>query len=168
MTNASVRHIFIAPFAGEPMQEVQEVFAIAGVGLVGDRYACKRGIFSSLRKTACRHATLISLEALELANAQLPVPFLPSETRRNIIIEGISAQELNDLSAGKPFRIGAALVRGVELCDPCSHPSKLSGKPGFKKAFRNRGGLRIKILRSGQIKTGDELVYEQNLHPTLF
>ena len=156
MQNARVVQIFIAPKAGEPMREVKEVQMIAGVGLEGDRYALDLGAFSKAKRKAIRHVTLISLDGINQANAELTAPFLVAETRRNIVLDGISAEELNNF-VGKEFGIGDARVRGVELCDPCKRPSALSGTSGFEIAFKNRGGLRIEIISSGKIKVGDIL-----------
>jgi MOSC domain-containing protein YiiM len=68
----------------------------------------------------------------------------------------MSAKELNML-VGKEFSIGNSRVRGIELCTPCERPSKLSGKSDFKKAFKNRGGLRVEILKTGKITLGDAI-----------
>ena len=145
-----VAHIFIAPEKGAPMQELQEVLAIKGRGLNGDRHA-------SWWKEGRREITLIAAEAIEAVNRECGAGFLPFDTRRNIVIAGISPDELNDL-AGKKFRIGSVVVEGTVLCVPCTGPSKTSGKKDFRKRFQNRGGLCVKILQSDFIEVGDELV----------
>lgn len=155
MGNACVLSIFISSVAEEPMQHVTEIIAIAGKGLENDRYAKNNGTFSSsTKRVTVRQASIIAIEAINAANRALDVPFLPAETRRNIVIGGMSAEELNML-VGKEFSIGDARVRGIELCTPCERPSKLSGKADFKKAFKDRGGLRIEILKTGKITLGD-------------
>ena len=158
MRKIQVLHIFVAPSAGEPMKEVRKVTALAGVGLSGDRYAKGTGAFSKNIKETKWQATLISHEAIEdvsamLAHELLP-PFLPSETRRNIVVEGITAEELRAL-VGKIFKTGEVSMRGVEECIPCERPSKLSHKQWFKVMFKNRGGLCVEILTDGTIKAGD-------------
>jgi len=149
-----VLQIFIVADAGEPMQEVCEVGAILGKGLEGDRYADRyasdRGIFSKARE-AIRHATLIEIEAIRVANSYLNEAILPEETRRNIVVNNFP---LNGL-VGKEFTVGQVRMRGVELCTPCNRPSKLADKPGFREAFSGRGGLRVEILSSGSIRVGD-------------
>ena len=42
--------ICICPVAGDTMRRVQEVQAIAGQGLAGDRYATGEGSFNKLRQ----------------------------------------------------------------------------------------------------------------------
>lgn len=47
-TQASVEEIYIAPAAGAKMQKVEEVEAVAGLGLRGDRYCERRGLYSGV------------------------------------------------------------------------------------------------------------------------
>lgn len=159
MAGVLVHDIFIASAAGEAMQEVDVVAAIAGVGLEGDRYATGRGYYSKSERKVFRHATLIALADIEAANrGAAGARFLPSDTRRNIVVEGISPDELNAL-IGKIFRVGGAVVRGIERCKPCNRPSILCDKPGFAEAFDNSGGLRVEILQTGKIERGDTVVF---------
>jgi len=60
---------------------------------------------------------------------------------------------LNHL-VGREFVIGGVRLRGLRLCEPCSHLEKLTGKQMIK-ALRHRGGLRAEILNDGMIKVGD-------------
>ena len=146
--------IFVARAAGMPMREIETVLAAEGRGLVPDRYASGGGAFSEARPTI-RHVTLIAFEAIREANEKAAQKFEWSETRRNIITEWV---DLNSL-VGKDFRVGDALLRGVELAEPCERPSQLARKPGFKEAFLNRGGLRAQVLRTGVISKGDLILY---------
>lgn len=148
-----VTHIFISPNEGEPMQELQTVKAIEQLGLEGDRYAGERGAWSKSKRKVIRQVSLIEKEAVNRANDSLKNPFLPRETRRNIVISDFP---LNSL-IGKEFMIGNVRMRGVELCDPCQRPSKLIGKPGFEESFAGLGGLRAEILTTGQITVGDTI-----------
>jgi hypothetical protein len=149
-----VLRIFTCPTEGMRMKESFVIRALAGVGLEGDRYALKTGAFSESKPINVRHVTLITIEAIAEANSGLSAPFFPHNTRRNIITEGISPDELN-VFVGKEFLVGAIRMRGVELAHPCARPSVLSGKPDFEKRFKNRGGLRAEILIGGYIFTQD-------------
>ncbi len=151
---SEVAKIYITEDKGLPMVSLDQVMAIAGKGLEGDRYAEGRGAYSISRVPKIRHVSLISEEAIAEANANLPDPFTDAETRRNIVTAGI---ELNEL-VGKEFLIGGIALRGVELCDPCHRPDKLAKKEGFSQAFQNLGGLRAEILTSGLIAVRDEIV----------
>ncbi len=148
-----VVRIYIASDKGQPMQEVWSVRAIPVRGLEGDRYMLGRGMYSDSKRPTVRDVSLIAFEAIVAANAGLPQPFLPSETRRNIVTEGI---DLN-LLVEKRFVVGEVQMRGVELCSPCKHPERLVGKEGFEKAFEGRGGLRAAILSNGTITVGDSV-----------
>src|SRR3989344_7171222 len=151
LVDGEVERIFICSNEGEPMHELKSVMVIEQLGLEGDRYACERGAWSKSRRKVIRQVSLIEAEAINTANIGLVNPFLPSETRRNIVVKNFP---LNDF-VGKEFRIGNVRMRGVELCDPCQRPSKLCGKFGFEKLFLGYGGLRAEILNSGQISIGD-------------
>jgi MOSC domain-containing protein YiiM len=143
--------IYICSDKGQDMCEVQQVQAVMQVGLMGDRYALGKGAWSHSKTVKIRHVSLIATEAIIEANKLLSVPFLPQETRRNLLTEGI---ELNGL-VGKRFQVGGVAMRGVELCDPCKRPSALCDKPDFEAAFQLRGGLRAEILSDGMISVGN-------------
>lgn len=150
--------IFIAPDKGVDMASIDEVMAIAGVGLDGDRYALGKGAYSKSKNPKIRHVSLISREAIRQANNDLTQPLrdvsdLEFMTRRNLVTEGVNLTEL----VGKPFSIGSVSLRGVEVCEPCTRPERLSDEvTGFEAAFQNsRGGLRAEILSSGLISVGD-------------
>lgn len=108
-----------------------------------------------------RQLTIITQDAINRANQNQDVEFLPEETRRNIVVDGVTAEELNE-QVGKIFTINGIRLRGVELCAPCDRPDKLSGKKGFKSRFTNQenvsiGGIRVEILEDGFFTQGDVL-----------
>jgi len=156
-----IHSIYIAPQAGESMVQLAQANIVAGKGIVGDRYALGIGAFSKT-KLKIRHLSLITLQGIEDANRQLisqqHIPFGAEDTRRNIIISGISAQELNDL-VGKTFYLGGLAFKGTELCEPCQRPANLLKRPDFMNAFEARGGLRVETLESGPLSNGDLLRY---------
>jgi hypothetical protein len=155
-----VTHIFICPKKGEPMQEVNEVIAIEGVGLQGDRYCSGTGTYSGKNnrgsEEVMRQVSLITEEGVAQANMLIPTGFTYDETRRNIVVGGMTPEELLRL-IGRPFMIGDNVtLMGFEDCTPCELPSKLAGKAGFKDAFQGFGGLRARIVASdGAIRVGD-------------
>ena len=141
MPNGSVLCIYIADDAGEPMRMVDEVMAITGAGLLGDRYEKTQGSFNR-EHPGSRQVSLID-GIIEGSGFTYP------ETRRNIATVNVDLMSL----IGKEFRIGDAVMRGVAPCDPCDRPSKLAGKDiNFKKAFRERGGIIAEVLTDGIIK----------------
>lgn len=137
------------------MQEVQDVLAIAGAGLKGDRYATGKGSHQK-RKIGVRQVILMNARIFNNVNrlrGNLP-QFKWTDCRRNIFTEGVELMWLID----REFRIGKAKFRGAKYCDPCERPSKLSGIPGFKEAFEDCGGLVAEILEGGMIRVGDAII----------
>lgn len=146
--NGTILAIYISPVAGAPMQYVREVEAIAGHGLLGDRYATGEGSFNKA-KPGKRQVTLINGIFFD-GNE-----FKFAECRRNIITNGVELMWL----IGRDFQIGTAHFRGVKYCDPCNRPSKLSGKEkSFKETFFDRGGLIAEIVEGGLIRVNDLVI----------
>ncbi len=147
------------------MIAASSVEVIAGQGIVGDRYALGVGAYSATEPAKPRHLTLIAQDAVDTALAwQLAAgltPFTVEQTRRNVLLRGITASELNQL-IGVRFRIGGLLFEGFELATPCQRPSMLSGIEGFADAFFDRGGLRVRSLESGALYCGDPLSLSQS------
>ena len=156
--------IQIASRAGESMMQLAQANIIAGKGIDGDSYALGVGAFSKT-KPKIRHISLIALSGIEHANQQLlakqQTVFSASDTRRNLVISGISVNELNDL-VGKIFYLGGLMFRGTELCAPCQRPANLLKRPDFMNAFENRGGLRAEALESGCLIPGDLLDFSES------
>ena len=141
----TVRHIFIAPLKGAPAKEVSHVEALAGEGLEGDRYAEARN-----RKDPGHEVTLIELESIRAFTARTNLAMTPAMPRRNIVTEGV---RLNPL-VGKRFRIGEALLEGIELCEPCGKFQRRTHREALR-FFVGRGGLRARIVEGGQVSVGD-------------
>ena len=162
--NGKVVAMYICPQAGQPMQQVQEVKALAGKGLKGDRYCMGEGSFNFKGKNSSwwwlkrwfqwcfkvkRQVTLISAVSFRGTGFEF------GESRRNIVTEDVELMFL----IGKEFYVGAARFRGVKYCDPCNRPSKLCNKEkSFKEAFFDRGGLIAEIIEGGIIKEGDIII----------
>jgi hypothetical protein len=83
--------------------------------------------------------------------------FTGAQTRRNIVLANMDADQLNSL-VGQTFRLGKLLLKGTELCSPCQRPAQLVSKPNFRDAFEGRGGLRAAILQISSISVGDKLL----------
>jgi hypothetical protein len=145
-----VEAVAIADRATAPMRLVPSAQALAGRGLLGDRYAVKAGTFSSATPTARGYdLTLIEAEVLD----ELVLPdgqrLTYADARRNIVTRGV---DLNSL-VGRRFLIGDVECLGQRLCEPCAHLERLT-RPGTLKGLIHRGGLRADILSSGAIATG--------------
>lgn len=146
------------PFSGEvawigirtakkvPIEVVEEVQAIEGVGLNGDHYSARPG--------SKRQVTLIQEEHLAVVASCLRLENIdPAELRRNIVVRGINLLALNE----KQFQIGNVLLEMSGLCHPCSRMEQQLG-PGGYNAMRGHGGITARVISGGVIKKGDKLV----------
>jgi MOSC domain-containing protein YiiM len=148
MFSGNIHSIHIASGAKEPTHAVSEVQAIPGVGLEGDRYALKQGTF--YKPEPDYELTLIEAEAIEAIRIEYKVELAPGEARRNLVTRGVPLNHL----VGREFRIGDVIIRGIRLCEPCSHLEALTQRPVIKSLL-HRGGLRAQILKKGTIRVGD-------------
>jgi MOSC domain-containing protein YiiM len=147
MFEGIVESINIAPSAEAPMVSVEEVNAVPGKGLQGDRYFVRQGTF--YKPQPDRELTLIEAEAIEAFRDLCKVDFGLGDSRRNVVTRGVPLNHL----VGQEFLIGEVRVRGLKLCEPCSHLQKLTTDkvlPGLV----HRGGLRAQILSEGVIRVG--------------
>ena len=135
------------------MSITDSAMLIKQIGIEGDRYATNHGFWSK-QDPAKRNISLIAIESFIGENSKLPIPFVPMDTRRNILTAGIPNL---GMLIGKRFMIGQIELIGIEICIPCDRPNKLSGKTGFVQAFPGaKAGLRAKILSDGCIiRVGD-------------
>ncbi len=146
MFRGNVISIHITPSNSQPMQSVDEVHAIPGKGLEGDRY------FSQTNEPD-HEITLIESESFDGMKRESGLDLHPSEGRRNIVTRGVALNHL----VGQEFNVGNVKLRGLRLCEPCSHLQKVSNKPGILGGLVHRGGLRAQILTSGKIRVNDEI-----------
>src|SRR5262245_47172160 len=150
MFAGTLEAIYLAGEAAAPLVRVDEVRAIAGVGLDGDRYALGRGTFMAPPLDE-REVTLIEIETIE-ALARDGVSLAPGAARRNLITRGVPLNHL----VGAEFTIGEVVIRGRRLCEPCDHLAKLTSRT-IMKALVHRGGLRATIVTSGMLRAGDPI-----------
>ena len=145
--------IYVAPGDGAPMEARDEVRAIAGKGLEGDRYAIEAGKYSGTRIADSQRAvTLIEREAVMGAANEYGIELAEGETRRNLVTEGVALNHL----VGREFLVGPVRLRGFDLSEPCAYLEEHT-RPGVRKALIHRGGLRAEILDDGPIRVGDPI-----------
>ena len=150
--------IHIAPQAAAPMQSVSEVRAVPGRGLEGDRYFAGTGFLFSKSISGGHDITLIERETLEslvgsgvyAGEGQPGIRITASDTRRNVVTCGTALCQLVD----REFWVGAVLLRGTRLSEPCKHLEELT-ELGIRSALTHRAGLRARILTEGIIHVGD-------------
>lgn len=147
-----VLDIHTAPIGGAPMIAADEINAVAGRGIVGDRYYQETGFYSWFTGPI-RHISLIEWEVLEALREFHNLPLEPGITRRNIVTRGVPLGHL----LNRAFRVGEATLRGVEICEPCKHLVDLTGNRSLLSALIHRGGLHAEIVGSGTIRPGDTI-----------
>lgn len=152
----TVERVFVAPTAEADMRERDEVEAVAGSGLRGDRYfsEIETGTFIEWEPDEKRHdgydLTLIEQEAIAAIERDAGIALAPGEHRRNVETRDVALNHL----VGRRFRVGNAVCRVDRLCEPCSHLEGLT-QDGVVSALTHRGGLRADVLEDGVIGPGD-------------
>jgi MOSC domain-containing protein len=140
MAAMRVEMIHVGAAEGAELWTVESAEAVAGKGLVGDRYFFEEGAKPG------QALTLVEHDVVE----EVGLP--PGGTRRQLTVSGTG---LNDL-IGKRFRVGSVECYGVELCEPCLHLESMT-RPGIIKDMVHRAGINADILTDGTISVGDEL-----------
>jgi len=139
--------------AGMPMQPVDEATLECGKGLVGDRYYRHDGTFSDkLKDSADWEITLIESEQIQRFNESHGLTLPQASFRRNIITSGIGLNEF----VSRRFKIGAAVLEGIRLCEPCNHLAKLV-HPAVVQGMVHRAGLRARIIKGAVVRPGDDI-----------
>ena len=149
MWKGEIVSVYLAPEAGQPMQTPEEIQAVAGKGIEGDRYFKGIGYFSK-NKGPHRQVTLFETEVLETLKRDHDFELSADECRMNLITKGVPLSHL----VGKTFRVGEATLRGVRLNEPCKHLENVVGKK-LVKLLLHRCGIFAEVLESGVIRPGN-------------
>ena len=148
MFQGQVVGIFVASRSKELPHAVDQVRAVPGQGLEGDRYFNAQGTFWK-KASKGQELTLIESEALEGLERETGMRLDGAATRRNLLTRGVPLNHL----VGREFQVGPVRVRGVKLCEPCKHLEGLT-QDGVRTGLLHRGGLRCDILTEGVIAMG--------------
>ena len=158
----TIQHIFISlghNYFGRPKdgpgshltQDMAQVEARAGRGLVGDRYFGVPAHYEA-------QVTFFAAEVFAALQAELGLDGLsPILTRRNIVTAGANLNQL----IGHEFELDCDGDRvrflGTKPCSPCAWMDAMLRGPSGRSAhafLRGRGGLRARILTDGLIRRG--------------
>ncbi|MBI1422133.1 MAG: MOSC domain-containing protein [Gammaproteobacteria bacterium] len=149
----TLKAIFIAAKAGEAMQSVARIQAIAAAGLRGDRYSEAGGFWQAT--DACQ-VTLISEDDISQAKQGRPAILQDKldngSHRRNLVVGGIKTKQLE----GKTFRIGQASFRYHKPRPPCAYLEKIEGQ-GMSRALGKHSGVCLYVIEGGEFSVGDTL-----------
>ena len=139
-----VLEIGISKNKGDKIVNVNDVEAIKGKGLVGEKH------FKEDNEKRCQ-ITLIEIENINHYNKITGTTIPSINFLRNIVTEGIQLNEL----VGKEFFIGAVKVKAHALCKPCKYLQESLQQKNIVKELLQTGGLRCEILSSGKISVDD-------------
>lgn len=138
--HGTVRAIHIASGYGEPVESIAEVEAVAGKGLLGDRYFGTR-----------RQVTIVASGELTAAAAELGADRIDDgATRRNITVDVPSLPRAH----GTRLEIGETVLDVWRDCAPCD-VMETSVAPGARAALRDRAGVSASVVAGGIIRVGD-------------
>jgi hypothetical protein len=151
----SVERIHIAPTTGGDPVSRDVVEAVADRGIEGDRYYRGEGVYNERDDLEPSDVTLIEAEALEAAAVEYGVDLDDGAHRRNVTTRGVALNHL----VGSRFRVGGTVLHGLALCEPCGYMESLADQSGAASALEHRGGLDARIVESGTIRVGDEVVW---------
>ena len=147
----SLKAIFVAASAGEPMRSVDSTEAIGNRGLQGDRYREDKGHWKSIE--GCQ-VTLISEHDLSQAKKGTTADFQKhldnGSHRRNLVISGLKTKRLE----GKKFRIGNAVFSYDKVRPPCGYLDQIAGE-GMCRALSHNSGICIRVISGGKLTVGD-------------
>lgn len=144
-----VEEIYIASRGSEAMQKVDQVEALAHLGLRGDRYCEGSGTYSGVDEC---EVTLIEAEDLEEIKQKTGIRVSNGEHRRNLVTRGIRLEDL----IGKRFRIGEAVLEYDRPRPPCSYIQSIT-QAGMTRALTGRGGICARVIKSGLIRRNDAI-----------
>jgi hypothetical protein len=147
---AQVVALYVSPDKRVDMTSRRRITLVEGKGVLGDRYYRLRGSFSK-KNTVDRQITIIEEEALDAAARDYHLTIRAHLTRRNVVTRGIGLNHL----VGCYFKLGAATLEGIKLCEPCALLAKRVGTDRAREALIHRGGLRCRIVEGGVVRVGD-------------
>jgi MOSC domain-containing protein YiiM len=150
--NATLKAIYIAAGAGEPMQPMNMIEAVTNRGLAGDRYSEDRGHWKSIDGCQVTLITEHDLEQAKKTGVEFQAGLDQGSHRRNLVIAGLKIKQLE----GKEFRIGTAVFRYVKPRPPCAYLDKIAGK-GMCRALGTHSGVCIRVVTGGRLTVGDAL-----------
>jgi hypothetical protein len=151
----AVERIHVASGTGGDPEPRAAVEAVADRGLRGDRYFDGEGIYNEQADLEPSDVTLIEAEALAAAAEEFGVDLDAGAHRRNLTTRGVALDDL----VGERFRVGEAVFEGLGHCEPCGYMADLAEEADAAAALDGRGGLDARIVESGTVEVGDDVVW---------
>ena len=142
--------LFTVDRMSAPMKKMEQLNALAGLGIEGDRYLLGTGTYSKKPEPG-RQVTLIKSEILDWLKKEFDITVKPEECRRNVVTRDV---EINEL-IGTEFFVGEVRLRAHRITQPCIYLENLLSQPGLYQALWDNGGISCEIMTDGVIKEGD-------------
>jgi MOSC domain-containing protein YiiM len=150
--------IYIAAASAAPMKSIEAANLMERIGIEGDRYATSKGTYSgAFLSEPGRNLTLISEDAIRSKMKNLPMKdhFTMDKLRRNIVVQGLTAQDINDM-VGREIRMGTGCRLFVHRRNvPCKYREAETQCPNFMNTFWEDCGVCCEILVGGMVNVGD-------------
>ena len=128
----------------EPMEFKDEVVALTGTGLEGDRHAVPDN---------ARQILLMDKEVLDAFDLK------PGIVRENVTVSGVS---IHKLSQGQRLRLGSDVVLEVTgHCEPCARMDEI--RLGLRESLDMQRGMLTRVLQGGKLTLGDQVKVESEL-----
>lgn len=139
---AEVLAICVSDVRGIQKHPVEEAELVAGHGIAGDAHA---GNWH-------RQVSLLSAESVDKLQQKISFALLPGAFAENILVGGLRVHEL---PVGTRLEIGTALCEVTQIGKECHQDCAIRKAAG--DCVMPREGIFVKVLRSGHVKTGDEI-----------
>jgi MOSC domain-containing protein YiiM len=122
-----------------------------------------RGIAGNANQGGRRQVVLLAEEGWAEAMAELGVNLDPATRRGNLLLSGVDLEK----TRGRILRLGPVRLRIWTECTPCYQMDQAHS--GLKEALRPRwrAGACAEVLEGGEIRAGDEAVWEEDPQGTL-
>ena len=158
----TIKSIYVSRYSGFPMESLENAWLLPGKGIEGDRYANGKGTYSAkFMYEPGQNLTMVSLEGVQEAMKRTGMKPFPSsgsggdddsnslgaQMRRNLVLQGISNQALNDM-VGHEVRIGNGGARLFvhRRCIPCRYREAACRRPGLMNNLWGACGVNCEVL----------------------
>ncbi len=132
-----------------PAEELDSISCVAGRGVHGDRFFAYKPDYKG-------QISFFAAETYDRLCGELDVhDKSPAAFRRNVITRGV---DLNAL-IGREFEIQGLRFLGTGECKPC-YWMNMAFHPQAESLLKGHGGLRAKILTTGQLKLTGQNTFE--------
>ena len=141
MQQGTIVNLHLAPKDRTPIQPVQQITAISGEGLEGDRHCNERNV---------RQVLLMDKETLDELELE------PGQIKENVTTTGL---DLSQTQAGQVLFIGDEVTMEiVGECKPCDRMNLI--RPDLRQVLDHRRGMLATVINGGPIKVGDSIRVE--------